>query len=183
MADRAEVWERQPGESAAAWEAFACYRDLGLSRSVSKVADALNKARTLIERWSTAHQWVLRAEAWDREQDRLWRGERQQAAREVARRHARLASAAQAKIVAQLQQLDPSRLSPADVIRWLEINVRIERQAYGIDLAEAVNGSTSPDVADVTGLTDEERRARMEQLRRELEARIGTLDGAHGASS
>lgn len=176
MAERAEQWERRPGESAAAWEAFACYRDLGLSRSVSKVAGTLHKARTLIERWSTAHQWVLRAEAWDREQDRLWRGERQQAAREVARRHARLASAAQAKLVAQLQQLDPSRLSPADVIRWLEVTVRIERQAYGIDLAEAAGGPAAPDVADVTGLSDEERRARMEQMRRELEARIGTLN-------
>ncbi|MFB6643125.1 hypothetical protein ACFCYF_38545 [Streptomyces chartreusis] len=177
MAERAESWERQPGESATAWEAFACYRDLGLSRSITKVAETLRKARTLIERWSVAHQWVLRAEAWDREQDRLWRGERQQAAREVARRHARLASAAQAKLVAQLQQLDPARLTPADVIRWLEVTVRIERQAYGIDLAETASGPAVPEVADVTGLTDEERRARMEQLRRELEARIGTLDG------
>ena len=58
MADSAKAWERQPGESAAAWEAFACYGDLGLSRSISKVADALHKARTLIERWSTTHQWV-----------------------------------------------------------------------------------------------------------------------------
>ncbi|MDQ8706723.1 hypothetical protein RCO28_30250 [Streptomyces sp. LHD-70] len=178
MAERPEAWERQPGESAAAWEAFACYRDLGLSRSISKVAATLHKARTLIERWSTAHQWVVRAEAWDREQDRLWRGERQQAAREVARRHARLASAAQAKLVAQLQQLDPARLSPADVIRWLEVTVRIERQAYGIDLAEAAAvGPAAVDVADVTGLSDEERRARMEQLRRELEARITAVDG------
>ncbi|MFI1563895.1 hypothetical protein ACH4ZX_12680 [Streptomyces sp. NPDC020490] len=178
MADSAEAWERQPGESAAAWEAFACYRDLGLSRSISKVAERLAKSRTLIERWSTAHRWVLRAEAWDREQDRLWRADQQQAAREVARRHARLASAAQSKIVAQLQQLDPSRLSPSDVIRWLEVTVRIERQAYGMDLAEAAVGrATGTEPADVSGLTDEERRSRMEQLRRELEARIGTPGG------
>ncbi|GGL03125.1 hypothetical protein [Streptomyces flaveus] len=179
MADVAEAWERQPGESAAAWEAFACYRDLGLSRSIGKVAERLAKSRTLIERWSTAHRWVLRAEAWDREQDRLWRAERQHASREVARRHARLASAAQSKIVAQLQQLDPSRLSPSDVIRWLEVTIRIERQAYGMDLAEVASTARggSDDAADVSGLTDEERRARMEQLRRELEARIGTLGG------
>ncbi|MEU0443576.1 hypothetical protein ABZ202_28245 [Streptomyces sp. NPDC006186] len=178
MAENAEAWERQPSESAAAWEAFACYRDLGLSRSIGKVAERLAKSRTLIERWSTTHRWVLRAEAWDREQDRLWRAEQQQAAREVARRHARLASAAQSKIVAQLQQLDPSRLSPSDVIRWLEVTIRIERQAYGMDLADAAAATSKvPDTADVSGLTDEERRARMEQLRRELEARIGTLGG------
>ncbi|WP_316749150.1 hypothetical protein [Streptomyces herbicida] len=178
MAESAEAWERQPSESAAAWEAFACYRDLGLSRSIGKVAERLAKSRTLIERWSTTHRWVLRAEAWDREQDRLWRGEQQQAAREVARRHARLASAAQSKIIAQLQQLDPARLSPSDVIRWLEVTIRIERQAYGMDLADAAAAaSKGPETADVSGLTDEERRARMEQLRRELESRIGTLGG------
>ncbi|WP_406354190.1 hypothetical protein [Streptomyces sp. NBC_00658] len=177
MGERPEAWERQPGESAAAWEAYACYRDLGLSRSISKVADTLRKARTLVERWSVAHQWVIRVEAWDREQDRVWRAERQQAARDVARRHARLASAAQSKIIAQLQQLDPSRLSPADVIRWLEVTVRLERQAYGMDLAEATSGPAAQDAVDVSGLSDEERRARMEQLRRELESRIGAIDG------
>ncbi|MER6010203.1 hypothetical protein [Streptomyces bluensis] len=177
MADSAEAWERQPAESAAAWEAFACYRDLGLSRSIGKVAERLAKSRTLIERWSTAHRWVLRAEAWDREQDRLWRAEQHQAARDVARRHARLASAAQSKIVAQLQQLDPSRLSPSDVIRWLEVTIRIERQAYGMDVADVAPATKGSEAADVSGLTDEERRARMEQLRRELEARIGTLGG------
>lgn len=96
----------------------------------------------------------------------------------MARRHARLASAAQSKIVAQLQQLDPARLSPSDVIRWLEVTIRIERQAYGMDLADAAAAaSKGPETADVSGLTDEERRARMEQLRRELESRIGTLGG------
>ncbi|WP_438491801.1 hypothetical protein [Streptomyces asiaticus] len=177
MAESAEAWERQPGESTAAWEAFACYRDFGMSRSIGKVAERLAKSRTLIERWSTTHRWVLRAEAWDREQDRLWRAERHQAAREVARRHARLASAAQSKIIAQLQQLDPARLSPSDVIRWLEVTIRIERQAYGMDLAEVATGAKDPETADVSDLTDEERRSRMEQLRRELEARIGTLGG------
>ncbi|MDI3421759.1 hypothetical protein [Streptomyces luteolus] len=105
----------------------------------------------------------------------------QQAAGEIARRHARLASTAQAGLVAQLQQLDSARLSPADVIRWLEVTVRIERQAYGIDLTEAAaNSPSATDVTDVSGLTDEERRARMEQLRRELESPIGAL--ASGAS-
>lgn len=175
----ADAWERQPGESTAAWEGFVCYRDLGLSRSVRKVASTLKKGRSLVERWSDAHQWVLRAEAWDREQDRVWRAERQQATRDVVRRHARLASAAQAKLVAQLQQLDPARLTPGDLIRWLEITIRIERQAYGIDQAEALAAAKSGtvDVPDVTELSDEERRARMEQLRRELESRIAAADG------
>ncbi|WP_372407454.1 hypothetical protein [Streptomyces luteireticuli] len=174
MDSQADAWERQTGESAAAWEAFACYRDLGLSRSISKVAANLNKARSVLERWSTSHQWVLRAEAYDREQDRLWRAERHQAARDIARRHARLASAAQAKLVARLQHLDPDRLSPSDVIRWLEATIRIERQAYSIDQIEATATASGAavDAPDVAQLTDEERRARMEQLRRELETRL-----------
>ncbi|MEU2540258.1 hypothetical protein [Streptomyces iakyrus] len=47
-----------------------------------------------------------------------------------------------------------------------------------MDLADAfAAASKGPETADVSGLTDEERRARMEQLRRELESRIGTLGG------
>jgi len=55
-------WSRQPGESARAFQAFEHYRDLGPERSVTKVAQALDKSRTLIGRWSSEHDWVSRVE-------------------------------------------------------------------------------------------------------------------------
>ncbi len=57
------AWSRQEGESARAFEAFALYRDMGPERSLAKVGRGLGKSRGLMERWSSAHDWVDRVEA------------------------------------------------------------------------------------------------------------------------
>lgn len=88
----AEPWEQQSGESTQAFEAFAAYRDLGAARSVAKVARELVKSTTLLFRWSKQYAWVMRAAAYDREQDRVFLAERQ-ARRDIARRHAKVAQA------------------------------------------------------------------------------------------
>jgi len=44
-----DLWERQPGESAQAYEAFAIYRDMGSNRSLRVVAEQLSKSDTLIK--------------------------------------------------------------------------------------------------------------------------------------
>jgi hypothetical protein len=81
MADVRDPWERQPKESARAYEAFVAYRDMGPGRAVRAVARELGKSVTLIGRWSSAHHWVERAEAWDAEQDRVRLEEAQRQAR------------------------------------------------------------------------------------------------------
>ncbi|MGW0822569.1 hypothetical protein [Streptomyces sp. NPDC002845] len=172
-----DPWERQDSETTAAFSAFAAYRDMGPARSITKVARQLGKSRTLIGRWSRAHAWVLRAQAFDREQDRIFAAEQRQARKETARRHAKLAQAFLGKAVARLQILDPRELSPAELLRYFATAADIERRAVGDNL-----GSPEHAVADGGGaveaeaLTDEERKARMEQLRRELERRIGQGD-------
>ncbi|MFF4802324.1 hypothetical protein ACFY1U_28630 [Streptomyces sp. NPDC001351] len=166
-----ESWERQGGESVQAFEAFAVYRDLGPARSVTKVARELDKSRALVGRWSRQFAWVVRASAYDREQDRLFLAEQAQARREIARRHAKLAQAVQSKAVARLQTLDPRELSPSELLRYIQVAAEIERRAVGeapvVDQVEDRDQS-----ADVTALSDEDRRARMDQLRRELERRL-----------
>ena len=166
-----ESWERQGGESVQAFEAFAVYRDLGPARSVTKVARELDKSRALVGRWSRQFAWVVRASAYDREQDRLFLAEQAQARREIARRHAKLAQAVQSKAVARLQTLDPRELSPSELLRYIQVAAEIERRAVGE--APVVGQVEDRDQgADVTALSDEDRRARMDQLRRELERRL-----------
>ncbi|MER8002128.1 hypothetical protein [Streptomyces sp. NPDC095613] len=167
-----EPWERQSGESVQAFEAFAAYRDLGAARSVTKVARELHKSRTLLGRWSKQHAWVMRAAAYDREQDRVFVAEQQQVRRDIARRHVRLAQAFLGKAVARLQVLDPRELSPADLLRYLQVATEIERRAVG-DVPVAVSSAPDGQGTDAAALSDEDRRARMEQLRRELELRLG----------
>ncbi|MER5546452.1 hypothetical protein ACWDBP_44165 [Streptomyces sp. NPDC001233] len=173
MGDRGIVdpWERQGHESAPAFEAFAVYRDLGSARSVTKVARELGKSRALVGRWSRQYAWVMRAAAYDREQDRVFLAEQQQARRDIARRHAKLAQAFLGKAVARLQALDPRELSPSDLLRYFQVAAEIERRAVGEVPAVAASAADEQG-ADVAALTDEDRRARMEQLRRELERRL-----------
>ncbi|MGW4073791.1 hypothetical protein ACWELB_09775 [Streptomyces asiaticus] len=166
-----EPWERQSGESAQAFEAFAAYRDLGAARSVAKVAGELGKSRTLLFRWSRQYAWVMRATAYDREQDRVFLAEQRQARRDVARRHAKIAQAVLGKAVARLQALDPRELSVSELLRYFQVASEIERRAVGEDPAGAGTG-VDEQGTDVAALTDEERRARMDQLRRELERRL-----------
>ncbi|MGW7572407.1 hypothetical protein [Streptomyces sp. NPDC054765] len=166
-----EPWERQTAESVQAFEAFAVYRDLGPARSVTKVAQELHKSRTLLGRWSRQYAWVMRATAYDREQDRVFLAEQRQARRDIARRHAKLAQAVQSKAVARLQALDPRELSPSDLLRYLQVAAEIERRAVG-DAPVTAGVEMDEQGADVAALTDEERRARMDQLKRELERRL-----------
>lgn len=166
-----EPWERQSGESTQAFEAFAAYRDLGAARSVAKVARELGKSTTLLFRWSKQYAWVMRATAYDREQDRVFLAEQRQARRDIARRHARVAQAFLGKAVARLQGLDPRELTPAELLRYFQVAAEIERRAAG----EEPVGASTEDVADgtdVAALSDEDRRNRMKQLRRELERRL-----------
>jgi hypothetical protein len=166
-----ESWERQSGESVQAFEAFAVYRDLGPARSVTKAARELGKSRSLLGRWSRQFAWVMRAAAYDREQDRLFLAEQAQARRDIARRHAKLAQAVQSKAVARLQTLDPRELSPSELLRYIQVAAEIERRAVG-EAPAAGAGEDRDQGVDVASLSDEERRARMDQLRRELERRL-----------
>ena len=63
--DYGAAWERQPRESAQAYQAFSIYRDLGEERALRAVAAQLGKSRALIERWSRNWNWVERARQYD----------------------------------------------------------------------------------------------------------------------
>ena len=61
-----EQWDRQPKETAKAYEAFCVYRDLGVGRQYAKTARELEKNESLIRRWAMAWNWKERAEVWDK---------------------------------------------------------------------------------------------------------------------
>lgn len=57
--------ERQPKETAPAFAAFRVYLEQGPGRSTAKVARALGKSKTLIDRWSSRWSWVERVRQFD----------------------------------------------------------------------------------------------------------------------
>ncbi|BCJ61548.1 hypothetical protein [Micromonospora endophytica] len=147
-------WDRQDREPEKAYGYFVLYRDLGRTRTVAKVATEVNKSRDYLHKLATAWKWVQRAQAWDREEDRLYVEGLAEQRRDMAKRHARISSALQAKIVARLQTIDASKLSPGDIARWLEVATRVERLALG--LPDSTTSHTGPDGGPI--------RAEVEQM-------------------
>lgn len=60
-----QPWERQPGESARAYEAARLYFEMGPGRSLVAVGQKVGKSRGLIERWSARWSWRERAAGYD----------------------------------------------------------------------------------------------------------------------
>jgi len=81
-------WERQPGETPKAWEAFTVYRDLGPSRSLRAAGQQLGKSTVVCEKWSARWDWVNRCREWDRHTDGLRRAAQVEAIETMSRRHA-----------------------------------------------------------------------------------------------
>ncbi len=57
------MFEQQPKESNKAFAAFAMYLSLGPQRSLESVARKLNKSKTIIGRWSSRYDWLVRVAA------------------------------------------------------------------------------------------------------------------------
>ena len=130
-------WDRQPRETAKAYEAFCRYRD----------SDHRNVARLMAEggtaqyrTWSSKWQWSGRALSWDRflttkdlEDAMRWR-------RTMNNRQRRAAALAQSKIIEWLRSLDPVKLTPTEAARWFEVAVKVERLAAGGETAKVEVG-------------------------------------------
>jgi len=170
-----ELWERQPDESPQAFAAFTLYRDGGYQRSCVKVAQELGKSRTLINRWSSRHGWVSRARAYDQHADREWQLELLQRRREAARRNADLARVAFQRVAKALASLNAGEMDAQAIAQLINSASKLEQLALGgptatVELTGPGGGPVQ--TADMTLLTDEERRARLAQLRDELDRRL-----------
>jgi hypothetical protein len=176
-AHRPDPWDRMDQETDPAWQAFVAYRDMGLERSLSKLSRDIHKNKTMLGGWSRKHSWQVRCNAWDREQDRQWQRELANARRAAARRNIRTAGAAMTIAGGALTHLaaDPSKLKPQDIARLMEVAAKLESLAMGSP-TEIVAGTPGTGAgasqAHIGHLSDEDRRARMLQLRRELDTRL-----------
>lgn len=103
-------WDRRTTESAPAYDAFRNYLYMGTGRSTAKVARALGKSKTLMDRWSGTYGWVARVAAFEqyqaREVDQAFMAEN----RDRARRHAELAAL----------QLEAASLPARELMRKLQ---------------------------------------------------------------
>lgn len=132
--DGPDPWERQPGETARAFHAFTLYRDMRPhDRSLRLLGEREDTADPRqIQRWSSDHQWVGRCTAWDDELDRIKRAATQDEVEAMTKRHIRIALDMQDRLAARLEELDASELTPGHLARWVEVAIRLEREARGL---------------------------------------------------
>ena len=131
----AQPWERQPTDTDKAWEAFEIYRSLGANRSLLKVGQQLGKSTTLLSRWSSRHDWTLRAAAWDRYQARTINMRVLQGTAEMRERQAVLAMRIEETAQKRILDMTPEEialLSPMEVCALLKVAGEMERRAREI---------------------------------------------------
>ena len=136
----AAIWLRLGNESAAAYSAFVVYREQTPPRSIRKAARALARGQRTLEEWSSKYEWVERAAAYTDHLDQLVLIAQEE---EIVRRRRdeneqafQLAQAMRGLIRARLlgvvddegkpivAPLDPSELTPRDVVRLLESSTK-----------------------------------------------------------
>lgn len=133
-------WDRQPGETSKAYEAFSIYRDMGAERTVRLVAEALNKSGTLIAGWSGKHNWVDRAAAYDSVPARAVVDEYQKMARDIAEQHRALSDKLMKRLSQNLDML-PEGADPS--MRWSTAQAAAHRgHSFATDLVKPASTAT-----------------------------------------
>ena len=102
-------WERQDGETDAAWAGFTIYRDMGAERSLAKVADHIGKSSRWVATWSTTYDWHVRAARYDSWLDRKALDARVKAIERMEDTHAQIAGGYIAAMVMPLRALTKDR--------------------------------------------------------------------------
>lgn len=134
MRRKENIWERQAGESAKAYEAFSVYRDMGLKRSNNAVCDTLKKSRQLISRWKTAYNWDERATAYDNDLEKQAHKKAIEDVAKMTKRHIRIAMKMQEKALQSLEELDYNAMDTRDIREYLKLATDMERQSRMIEL-------------------------------------------------
>lgn len=125
-------WDRQISETDVSFEAFVIYRDLGPGRSLEIVREKLGKSATLIERWSSKHDWGGRVAQWDtfldqQKQSRILFNLDQTVDRMMTISGALMALGAQ-----RLNTVEPEKLPITVAARLIQIGAKIQESAFRI---------------------------------------------------
>ncbi|MCM1167696.1 MAG: hypothetical protein NC401_17050 [Ruminococcus sp.] len=130
------TWERQPGESAQAFEAFDLYCKMGEERSIRAVGQRLDKSRTQIGKWSSRWNWVSRARDYDNEIKRQEIQAEKKAFQTMRKRQIGMAVQFQKKAFEALQNLPIEALTPKDIKEFMKLGAEMERANMGVAALE-----------------------------------------------
>lgn len=149
-------WEKRISESVKAFEAFACYRDMGPDRSTAKVARELGKTKALMDRWSGRHGWQRRIDAYERYIDERRMNVAAKKREAMIKRHDQ---AGKAMVALGKQGIDELRkalkkakrkrkMSPRDIAALVKVGVQIERLSND-EATEKIEETIKPDFSEL----------------------------------
>ena len=130
-------WEQLPNEGVKPFEAFTVYRDMGIDRTLDKVAQQLKKSKTIIARWSTNYKWVDRIKAYEAEIDRQAAQKHMKDIAAMRARQAKQAFAFQSKGLALLKSIEAGDAKLSEIVSLLKLGMEQERICMG-DVGEVV---------------------------------------------
>ena len=156
-----EPWERQPDESARAFEAFAVYRDMGPERGIRAVAQKCGKNASLIARWSSDWGWVERVRAWDNNLTESVLKKARKDIEEMQRRHVDMGRYMQGRAMNALNKILDGSMMVRDVTALAKLGIDVERLARG-EATERTEGKSEVTgaiaVSPLNNLTESELR-------------------------
>jgi hypothetical protein len=131
-------WDRQPGESAKAFDAFVRFRDMGPRRMLRDVALGLHCSGANVRRWAARWFWHNRVAAFEEHLDRQTQEELRRGRIEMAERQIKAGIAAQdlaehglVELNERLKNGQQLRLKPNEIARLLQVGAEMERIARG----------------------------------------------------
>lgn len=195
-----EPWERMDGETVQQYEKFCAYRDMRYTapagdgelpkldltreRSIRGLAKKLGLSRKTLEPLSARFRWVDRCEAYDLYILRRLKEKGEAEILQMHENHAMIASQMLKKALRGLLKLSDDDLDAADIVRMVDVGVKIERLSRGESTErQEIGGETtvrhSGAVAvtpvnglDLSALSDEEL-GNLEQLLSKLHPEQG----------
>ncbi len=126
--DANEPWERQPGESPQAFEAFTAYLEMGTDRTITAVGKRLAKSRNLIDRWKERWRWHERVRAWDNHLQREAHANAVKGKREMVDRHISIALKMQEKALMAMEKMKPEDIDPKNLIAMIREATKLEQE-------------------------------------------------------
>nr|DAG45301.1 MAG TPA: hypothetical protein [Caudoviricetes sp.] len=152
-------WERQSGESGQAYEAFATYRDMGKSRTVSAVVKRLGKSRSLLDRWKALWNWEERVAAYDNDLERKAKEEAVKDRKTMLNRHIKIAMQVQKKAIEALDKLNPDQMTAKDIKEYIRMATDLERLSRTLDVEqEAAEAKQEGTLADAIMASYQKRK-------------------------
>lgn len=174
----AELWERQPGETAKAFAAFCTYRSIDpMRRSIPAairkqyeigINEKINTGRESNWRmWCNKNKWVERASAWDDFKDVETRATEIIGMQEMKERQIRESQMVQSVAIRRLQTMQPSELTVREMLSFLIEASKLERLARG---AETEHMDITSGGKSIKGMSDDELRDYVKDLLRKVDS-------------